>query len=73
MLVRSLRVQERRGEAIEDAVIAHLAERRALLVLDHCEHLLDASRRLVASVVSSCERCGSCARGLVARPPQRLS
>lgn len=56
MLARSLRVQERRGEAIEDAVIAHLAERRALLVLDNCEHLLDASRRLVASVVSSCER-----------------
>jgi predicted ATPase/DNA-binding CsgD family transcriptional regulator len=56
VLARSLRVQERRGEAIEDAVIAHLAERRALLVLDNCEHLLDASRRLVASVVSSCER-----------------
>ena len=56
MLARSLRVQERRGEAIEDAVIAHLAERRVLLVLDNCEHLLDACRRLVASVVSSCER-----------------
>src|SRR4051794_18065948 len=54
VLARSLRVQERSGEAIEDAVIAHLAERRALLVLDNCEHLLDASRQLVASVVSSC-------------------
>lgn len=56
VLARSLRVQERRGEAIEAAVIAHLAERRALLVLDNCEHLLDASRRLVASMASSCER-----------------
>ena len=37
-------------------MIAHLAERRVLLVLDNCEHLLDASRRLVASVLSSCER-----------------
>src|SRR5215207_43320 len=39
-LARSLQVQERRDEAIEDAVIAHLGERRVLLVLDNCEHLL---------------------------------
>jgi predicted ATPase/DNA-binding CsgD family transcriptional regulator len=55
-LARALRVQERRGEAIEDAVVAHLGGRRALLVLDNCEHLVDACRRLVATVVSRCER-----------------
>ena len=55
-LARSLQVQERRGEAIDDAVIAQLGERRVLLVLDNCEHLIDACRRLVASVVSECER-----------------
>ena len=55
-LARSLRVQERRGEAIEDAVIAHLGEQRVLLVLDNCEHVVDACRRLVAAVVSRCER-----------------
>jgi non-specific serine/threonine protein kinase len=55
-LARSLRVQERRGEAIKDAVIAHLGEQRVLLVLDNCEHVVDACRRLVASVVSRCER-----------------
>jgi predicted ATPase/DNA-binding CsgD family transcriptional regulator len=55
-LARSLGVQERANDAIEDALMAHLRERRLLLVLDNCEHLLDACRRLVASVVSQCER-----------------
>src|SRR3954451_5614861 len=52
----AMRLQERPGEAIEDALIAHLGERRLLVVLDNCEHLHDACRRLVASVVSECER-----------------
>jgi len=51
-----MRVQERGGDAIEDALVAHLRQRRLLLVLDNCEHLLDACRQLVASVVSECER-----------------
>jgi predicted ATPase/DNA-binding CsgD family transcriptional regulator len=55
-LARALRVQERRGEAIEDAVTAHLDDRRVLLVLDNCEHVIGACRRLVANVVSRCER-----------------
>ena len=54
-LAGSMRVQERRDGAIEDALMAHLRERRLLVVLDNCEHLLDACRRLVASVVSECE------------------
>jgi NB-ARC domain-containing protein len=53
-LARSMSVHERHGDAIEDALAAHLRERRLLLVLDNCEHLLDACRELVASVVSSC-------------------
>src|SRR3954471_10372310 len=50
----AMRLQERPGEAIEDGLIAHLRERRLLVVLDNCEHLHDACRRLVASVVSEC-------------------
>ena len=38
-----------------------LAPRELLLVLDNCEHLLDACRQLVASVVS--DRCGRVAWG----------
>src|SRR3954451_11694812 len=52
----AMRLQERPGEAIEDALIAHLRERRLLVVLDNCEHLHDACRRLVASVMSECKR-----------------
>jgi predicted ATPase len=42
--------------AIEDALVAHLRERRLLVVLDNCEHLLDACRQLVSAVVSRCDR-----------------
>jgi predicted ATPase/DNA-binding CsgD family transcriptional regulator len=55
-LARSMRLQERPGEGIEDALLAHLRERRLLLVLDNCEHLLAACRGLVAWLVSECER-----------------
>jgi predicted ATPase len=56
-LARSLRVQERRdADGIEDSLMAHLRDRRLLLVLGNCEHLIDPCRRLVASVVSECER-----------------
>ncbi|HZE04922.1 MAG TPA: LuxR C-terminal-related transcriptional regulator [Solirubrobacteraceae bacterium] len=52
----SMRVQERPGEGLDETLLAHLRERRVLLVLDNCEHLLDACRRLVAPVMSECER-----------------
>ncbi len=55
-LARAMQVQERRNDAINEALMAHLRERRLLLVLDNCEHVLDACRQLVASVVSECER-----------------
>jgi predicted ATPase/DNA-binding CsgD family transcriptional regulator len=55
-LARPMRVQERRGDPIDEALMAHMRERRLLLVLDNCEHLLGACRQLVASVVSQCER-----------------
>ena len=55
-VARAMRVQEQRNSAIDEALIAQLRERRLLLVLDNCEHLLDACRQLVSSVVSECER-----------------
>jgi non-specific serine/threonine protein kinase len=54
-LARVLKVYDRRGATIEDALVAYLGGRRLLLVLDNCEHLLDACRELVASVVSRSE------------------
>jgi predicted ATPase/DNA-binding CsgD family transcriptional regulator len=55
-VAHALRVYERPDVAIEDALVAHLRERRVLLVLDNCEHLLGACRQLVSGVVSRCDR-----------------
>lgn len=55
-VARSLQVQERPNDAIDQALLAHVQDRRLLLVLDNCEHLIDSCRRLAVSVVSECER-----------------
>jgi predicted ATPase/DNA-binding CsgD family transcriptional regulator len=54
-IAQALKVYERPGEAVEDALIAHLRERRLLLVLDNCEHLLEACRPVVSAIVSRCD------------------
>jgi len=53
-LARSLGLHERPDGGIQDALLAYLRERRLLLVLDNCEHLLEACRELVSAVVSGC-------------------
>jgi predicted ATPase len=53
-LALSMSVYDRPGESIQDALVAHMRERRLLLVLENCEHLLDACRELVTSLVSGC-------------------
>jgi predicted ATPase/DNA-binding CsgD family transcriptional regulator len=53
-LARSMSVYDRPEDSVQDALMAHLRERRLLVVLDNCEHLLDACRELVSSLVSGC-------------------
>ena len=51
----ALGLQQPRGPGIEDAVIDYLRRRHGLLlVLDNCEHVLDAAARLVAGIVAHC-------------------
>ena len=50
----ALRVQQRYGLTIEQTVIEYLRGRRLLLVLDNCEHVLDAASGLVDQVVQHC-------------------
>ena len=50
----ALRVQQRHGATIEQTVVEYLATRSLLVVLDNCEHVLDAAARLVANVVAQC-------------------
>jgi predicted ATPase/DNA-binding SARP family transcriptional activator/DNA-binding CsgD family transcriptional regulator len=49
-----LGVQERSGEPLLDELVDALRSRRVLLVLDNCEHLVDAVARLVGYLLRSC-------------------
>jgi predicted ATPase/DNA-binding CsgD family transcriptional regulator len=44
------------GQAIEDALVEYLAHRDVLLVLDNCEHLVDACAGLAERLLSGCPR-----------------
>jgi non-specific serine/threonine protein kinase len=47
-------VRERPGRAVADRLVEVLAGRRLLLVLDNCEHLVDAAARLAETVLTAC-------------------
>jgi predicted ATPase/class 3 adenylate cyclase len=49
-----LRVEPYPGMTLEDAIIDALQGRRLLLIVDNCEHVLDATNRLIGRIVSSC-------------------
>jgi predicted ATPase/DNA-binding CsgD family transcriptional regulator len=50
----ALRVREQYGGSVADALSGHVGGRELLLVLDNCEHLLDACARLVESLLRTC-------------------
>jgi predicted ATPase/DNA-binding SARP family transcriptional activator/DNA-binding CsgD family transcriptional regulator len=50
----TLGVQERPGEPLLDVLADALRTRRMLLVLDNCEHLIDAVARLVGDLLRVC-------------------
>jgi predicted ATPase/class 3 adenylate cyclase len=49
----ALVVQQQTGETITDSLLAFLTNKRLLLVLDNCEHLLDAAARLVSRIIAA--------------------
>ena len=49
----ALRLQVVRGEVLA-ACVAHLAAGPRLLVVDNCEHLLDAARDTVGALLEGC-------------------
>ena len=55
-LAASLRVQAFPGRSLEESVLEYLAAKRLLLVLDNCEHLLDAIARQVTAITQRCAR-----------------
>jgi predicted ATPase/DNA-binding winged helix-turn-helix (wHTH) protein len=50
-LAQTLGVQEESGVPLADSLRAHLKPRQILLLLDNCEHLLEASAQVAATVV----------------------
>jgi len=54
VVAAALRLRGRARQTIEEAVVAHLRARNQLLVLDNCEHVIDACARLVDRVLEMC-------------------
>jgi predicted ATPase len=54
-LATAMDLAVRRGDVLA-ACLTVLGERPALLVVDNCEHLLDAARELVQALLASCPR-----------------
>ncbi len=52
----ALGVTERPGEPLADTLVDYLGEKDVLLVLDNCEHLIDAAARLGEYLLHSCPR-----------------
>nr|WP_239135333.1 LuxR C-terminal-related transcriptional regulator [Streptomyces sp. SID12488] len=50
----ALRVPDCGARPVLDQLTDHLARRRALIVLDNCEHLIDASAGLAKTLLSAC-------------------
>ncbi|TQM36224.1 BTAD domain-containing putative transcriptional regulator [Pseudonocardia cypriaca] len=53
-LAAALGVQQQQGLGIEQTITDYLAGRHLLLVVDNCEHVLDAAARVVDRIVRHC-------------------
>jgi transcriptional regulator with XRE-family HTH domain len=58
-LASALGVQEAPNHSLLDVVLAFLEQKRLLVVLDNCEHVVDAVRTLVADACASLRRAAS--------------
>jgi predicted ATPase/DNA-binding CsgD family transcriptional regulator len=55
-VAEALEVPERPGEPLTDTLAEVLRDRQLLLILDNCEHLLEATARLVDKLLDACPR-----------------
>lgn len=55
-VVTALGLSTQSGEDKRQSLIDHLRDREALLVLDNCEHLIDAVADLAAGLIENCPR-----------------
>jgi len=53
-LASALGVREEPGRLLADTLVAHLRDRQSLLLLDNCEHLVDACAQLAEGLTKQC-------------------
>ncbi|MFB6286310.1 MAG: tetratricopeptide repeat protein [Candidatus Bipolaricaulia bacterium] len=53
-IASTLNLAQTKIQALTDELIEHLRETRTLLILDNCEHLIDASARLAQRLLEAC-------------------
>jgi predicted ATPase/class 3 adenylate cyclase/DNA-binding CsgD family transcriptional regulator len=51
---RALGLPDQPGRSATDSVVRFIGRRRVLIVLDNCEHVLDAAAELTATLLSAC-------------------
>jgi class 3 adenylate cyclase len=55
-VIRALGLSDQPGRSTMDTLTRFIADRHMLIVLDNCEHLLDATANLVTELLSHCPR-----------------
>jgi predicted ATPase/class 3 adenylate cyclase/DNA-binding CsgD family transcriptional regulator len=55
-VARALCLPDQPGRSITDTLLRFIRDRHMLLVLDNCEHLLEASAELVTAMLATCPR-----------------
>ncbi|OOK68096.1 transcriptional regulator, luxR-family [Mycobacterium kansasii] len=55
-VARTLGLPDQPGRSTMDLLVRFLGERKALLLLDNCEHLLDGCGTMVVALLAGCPR-----------------
>lgn len=53
-LATACQADEKPGEGLEDTIVARLATTNSLLILDNCEHLIEACAQVAQTLLSAC-------------------
>ena len=55
-VARALGLSDQPGQQPIDVLLRFIRDRRMLILLDNCEHLLDASAQLIIALLGACPR-----------------
>jgi predicted ATPase/class 3 adenylate cyclase len=53
-IAQALSVRESHGEPLLDTLLAYLKQRRTLLIVDNCEHVIDEARSVAGAILRAC-------------------